>query len=168
MRKVIFYFLFAVCCLLITSQAFSHEYSWPDSNDTFDTTIKVPLYGGSTLNLDLGADYIRNHETVKMQMEIESNFYFKIDGLKQKSFEGFHPKVSVNGAVFFGNYRIRVSDRPGRQKVAVDINSKYLKAGMNTLKFVTGMDNQVKYSCGGANNCTSYFIHRIWLDDVDK
>ena len=73
--------------------------------------------------------------------------------------------ISVNGGIIFGNYRIPVKSLPVRQTAMVNIKTKYLKAGKNTLNFSLGHEDNVRYSCRGGKACIAFYVHNIWFDD---
>lgn len=164
MRKGIFLFVAVVCIFIVTATAYSHEYKWNKFDEPMETTVKVLFNGGSKVDVMLSSDYIEGHKKLKLHMDIESNFFFMIDGYRERSFEGYTPRVSINGALLFGNYKIPVDDLPGRQTVTLEINSKYLKPDWNSLEFTAGKRGDVTYG-GCRNNCTSYFIHKMWFDE---
>lgn len=164
--KIFFANLSIFVVMLITpSNLFAVSYSWDNHREPFGQALKVPFYGGVKVAVTLPADFILHRDTITLNFDIESNFFFKIDGLQQKSFEGFIPKVSINGGIVFGNYKIPVKDLPGRQTSKILIKTKYLRAGENELKFIFGKESQIRYKCKSGDKCVGYFIRKMWFED---
>lgn len=150
--------------LICASTALGLEYQWPDYSEPMETTIKVPLYGGSKLTVELPQEFIAASPTVRLHMDIESNFFYSIDGFSERSFEGFLPKISVNGAFIFGSYRIPVRPLPGRQTIALEIDTDYLKPGVNQLKIYAGQEPGITYSCAKSDNCLCFVLYKLWFE----
>jgi len=142
-------------------------HSWDSYNKPLAQPIKIPLFGGTKVVVSLPADFIKGRDTITLNCDIESNFFFRIDGLEQKGFEGFNPKASINGGIIFGNYNIPVKESPARQISKISINAKYLRAGKNEIEFTFGKKNQYKYKCKKGNACVGYTIHKIWFEDFE-
>ena len=163
------YFSTIAITLIMSSRISAAIVSWDNYRKPFDHTIKVPLFGGITVVVNLPTDIIMDRETITLHFDIESNFFFRIDGLEQKSFEGFSPKVSVNGGTIFGNYNIYVKELPARQISKIKIKTKYLKSGKNEIEFSFGKKGEFQYKCRKGSACVGYFIHKIcacnWHED---
>lgn len=144
----------------------AEEYNWNDFTKPYTTKVNVRINKGSTVCVDLPEDYLQNNIYVKLHIDLQSNFTYMIDGLKQKGFEGFSPKISINGGIIRGNYTIQVKKTPLRQTVPVDIKTKYLRTGKNELRFHVGKENNVKYSCKGGNECVVFFVREISFDVI--
>jgi len=139
--------------------------SWDNYRNPYGQTLKVPLFGGTKVAVTLPADFMVNRDTITLNFDIESNFFFRIDGLEQKGFEGFSPKVSANGGIIFGNYTISVKELPERQITRIIIKTKYLRAGKNEIEFTFGKDIDLKYKCRRGSECIGYYIHKMWFED---
>ena len=159
------YFSTIAITLIMSSRISAAIVSWDNYRKPFDHTIKVPLFGGITVVVNLPTDIIMDRETITLHFDIESNFFFRIDGLEQKSFEGFSPKVSVNGGTIFGNYNIYVKELPARQISKIKIKTKYLKSGKNEIEFSFGKKGGFQYKCRKGGACVGYFIHKIWFEE---
>ena len=146
------------------------EYSWVQVNQPFQETIKLPLYGQASLDLNIPAEYLTEKKSLTFRMFMETTFRFIDVGEFEKSgFTGFDPSVSVNGARFSGVYRIHLENkwRQNHCEAHVKIKTKHLKAGSNNLTFSAGRDDNFMtfWSCGGnRKNCTAIYIHKLWLD----
>jgi hypothetical protein len=151
--------------LVLPGLAQADEY-WSAIQQPFKKTLRIPLHGSQTVAVDLPQQLIDTRKDVCLTVDIESNFYFHIDGFTQKGFEGFTPKVSVNKALLFGNYEIGAKPLPARQTVDVHIKTKYFKAGRNTLTFALGVDPQLHYECQRGSKCIAYFIRGLQFADT--
>ena len=138
---------------------------WPDYRQPFKSAIGIPLHKSKTISVELPQQLISAATDVCLTIDIESNFYFQIDGYSQKGFEGFTPKVSVNGALLFGNYEIRTKPVPPRQTVDLRIKTKYLKPGRNTLTFDMGIDPELRYECQRGSTCIAYVVRSLQFTD---
>lgn len=165
MKKSLIFFLVMFYLIILTKPALSYDYNWSNYTEPYNNTVNVFMNRGSIVCVDLPADYIRNNSTVALHIDLQSNFTYMIDGLKLKGFRGFSPMISVNGGIIFGNYNIPVKARPVRQMAMINIKTKYLKAGKNTLKFFLGRDDWVSYNCKGGKACIAFYVHKIWFDD---
>lgn len=165
MNKLLTFFWVMLHVIVLTKTARAYDYNWNDYTEPYKITVNVPLSRGSTVYVDLPADYVRNNSFVKLHVDLQSNFTYRIDGLEQKGFEGFSPKISVNGGVVRGNYTIRVKAIPVRQTAILTIKTKYLKAGKNALKFYVGRESEVTYRCKAGKACIVFFVHEIYFDD---
>lgn len=137
------------------------NWSWSEYRRPFHQVIGVPLHGSETVEVMLPEHAVRGQPTIVLRVRIESNFIFRIDGFEQKGFEGFTPKVSMNGAMLFGNYEINVKPLPVRQVAQLRIKTKYLKPGRNTLTFSLWVDPQLQYSCERGSRCIAYWIQGL-------
>jgi len=133
MKKSLIFFLLMFYLVIFTKTALSYDYNWSNYTEPYNNTVNVLLNRGSVVYVDLPADYIRNSSTVALHIDLQSNFTYMIDGLEQKGFEGFSPKISVNGGIIFGNYTIAVKALPVRQMAMINIKTKYLKTGKTPL-----------------------------------
>ena len=165
MKKSLIFYLVMFYLIILTKTALSYDYNWSNYTEPYNNTVNVLLNRGSIVYVDLPADYIRNSSTVALHIDLQSNLTYMIDGLKLKGFKGFSPMISVNGGIIFGNYNIPVKALPVRQMAMINIKTKYLKAGKNTLKFFLGRDDWVNYSCKGGKACIVFYVHKIWFDD---
>ena len=168
MKKYLVFFFVMLHLVIPAKPAFSYDYNWADYTEPYNTTVNVPLHKGSTVYVDLPADYIRNNSSVSLHLDLQSNLTYRIDGLEQKGFEGFFPKVSVNGGAIFGQYTIPVKALPMRQITMISIKTKYLKTGKNGLKFFVGRKSDIRYSCQGGKICIGFYIQKIWFDDFES
>ena len=165
MKKSLIFFLLMFYLIIFTKTALSYDYNWSNYTEPYNNTVNVLLNKGSIVYVDLPADYIRNNSAVPLHIDLQSNFTHRIDGLEQKGFEGFSPKISVNGGIIFGNYTIPVKALPVRQIAMIKIKTKYLKAGKNALKFFLGREDGLRYSCKGGKACIAFYVHKIWFGD---
>jgi len=149
----------------MSSWIFASTHTWKDHSKPLAQSIKIPLFGGTKVVVSLPADFIKGRDTITLNCDIESNFFFRIDGLEQKGFEGFHPKASINGGIIFGNYDIPVKESPARQISKISIKTKYLKAGKNEIEFTFGKKNEYQYKCKKGSACVGYYIHKIWFEN---
>lgn len=159
------YFSTLAITLIMSSPISAAIYSWDNYRKPFGQTLKVPLFGGTKVAVTLPDDFVMDRDTITLNFDIESNFFFRIDGLEQKGFEGFSPKVSVNGGIIFGNYTISVKELPERQITRIIIKTKYLRAGKNEIEFTFGKDIDLKYKCKRGSECIGYYIHKMWFED---
>ncbi len=164
MKKSLIFFLVMFYLIILTKTALSYDYNWSNYTEPYNNTVNVLLNKGSSVYVDLPADYIRNNSAVALHIDLQSNLTYMIDGLELKGFEGFSPKISVNGGIIFGNYTIPVKALPVRQMAMINIKTKYLKAGKNALKFFLGHEDYVRYSCKGGKTCVAFYVHKIWFD----
>jgi len=147
--------------------ASSYDNTWDDYRKPFTQLVRVPGWavGTSTVYLDLPEDMLNRREQLTLNLDIESNIVFKIDGLEQKTFEKWSAYCSVNGAGFFGKHRIRVNDLPARQITSISISTKDLKVGRNTFEFSMastglGVTWKAPYQI-----TVAYGIHRMWFSE---
>ncbi len=164
MKKSLIFFLIMFYLIILAKTALSYDYSWSNYTEPYNNTVNVLLNKGSSVYVDLPADYIRNNSAVALHIDLQSNLTYMIDGLELKGFEGFSAKISVNGGIIFGNYTIPVKALPVRQMAIINIKTKYLKAGKNALKFFLGHEDYVRYSCKGGKTCVAFYVHKIWFD----
>ena len=143
-------------------------YSWGNYREPYAQTIKIPLFGGTKITVTLPTDFMMDRDTITLNFDIESNFFFRIDGLQQKGFEGFNPKASVNGRKIFGNYNIPIKELPERQISKLIIKTKHLKDGKNEIEFTFGKKSGLRYKCKRGNECIGYFIHKMWFEDFES
>ena len=157
----------SVLLLLPAYDALSYDYTWDDYRRPFAQLVRVPLYtsGTSSVYLDLPQELLNSRESLTLNLDIESNNIWKIDGAERKSFEGWSPYCSVNGAVFFGKHRIQVNDLPMRQTTLISLSSKDLKAGRNTLEFSMGANTPATWRCPSGQICIAYGIHKMWFSE---
>jgi hypothetical protein len=165
MKKSLIFFLVMFYLIILTKTALSYDYNWSNYTEPYNNTVNVLLNKGSSVYVDLPADYIRNNSAVALHIDLQSNFTYMIDGLEQKGFEGFSAMISVNGGIIFGNYNIPVKALRLRQMAMINIKTKYLKAGKNALKFFFRVEDGVRYSCKGGKACIAFYVHKIWFDD---
>ena len=162
---IIFIMLTGICWADVTT-----EYSWVRVDQPFQETIKLPLYGQASLNLDIPAEYLTGKKSLTFRMLMETPFRFiDVEKFETSGFTVFAPSVSVNGARFSGVYRIRLQNKSCENhcEAYVKIKTKHLKAGNNNLTFSAGRDDDfcIFWSCGGnRKNCTAIYIHKLWLD----
>lgn len=165
MRKLLMFFLIMLHSIVITSTARSKEYNWSNYQEPYKIKVNVALFKGSSVYVHLPADYVQNNDFIKLHVDVQSNFTYTIDGLAQKGFEGFSPKISINGGIIRGNYHIPVKATPVRQTATVKIRTNYLKAGKNRLKFYVGKEDAINYRCKTGRSCIGFFVHEIFFDD---
>jgi len=168
MKTVLFYSLVIASSILLYVNAFSSDHSWDNYEITYYTTVKVPLHGGTSVLVNLPSEYIKKRKIVCLCIDIESNFTYMIDGLKERGFEGFVPKLSVNGRKLFGCYTIPVKATPANQSVKIDIKTKHLKVGSNDLKFIFTTEPGLRYRCQGGKICMAYSIQKMYFNDLNK
>lgn len=165
-KKVIHIIIVVFFCSRAT--AFAGEGHWPDFALPYSNRVNVYLNQPAVVSVDLPARYLQEHESVIFNIDIESQFTYMIDGLKQMGFQGFTPKMSVNGAMVFGNYIIPVNALPKRQQAKVRIKSRYLRPGKNELRFYTGKEGSVRYRCKGGKFCIVYVLHQLWFENASQ
>ena len=168
MRKPLLFFLAMLHLIILNKTALSYDYNWHNYREPYNVTVNVPLNSGSTVYVDLPADYIQNKGAVSLHVDLQSNFTYMIDGLEQKGFEGFSPMISVNGGIIFGKYSILVKALPVRQTAMIKIKTKYLKTGRNSLEFFVGKEGGITYRCRGGKVCIVFYVHKIWFDDFSS
>jgi hypothetical protein len=71
-----------------------------------------------------------------MDIEVESDTYHTGDSKKRKNFETFEPLIRINGAVFFGAYRIPVKTLSRAHAQKLKIKSKHLQPGLNSFEVI--------------------------------
>jgi len=156
----IIFFAAAFTAFFLTSLTGSAS-EWKQFDEAYRETVAVPLNGRAFIYVDLPAEHLMSNRSMTLHINLETHMTYSIDGFKQKSFEGFTPKLSVNGGLFRGNYTIRVKSLPTCQTSTVKIKTSYLKAGRNTLKFYMGQNTGLRYTCKGGKTCNAYSIHEI-------
>jgi hypothetical protein len=147
--------------------ASSYKYTWDDCTRPFTQLVRVPSYisGTAFVYLDLPHELLSTRESLTLNLDIESNNIWKIDGLERKSFEGWTPYCSVNGAVLFWRHMIRVNHLPARQTTSISLSTKDLKPGWNTLEFSMGTTTPATWRCIGGETCIAYGIHKMWFSE---
>ena len=128
------------------------EYTWPQLDRPFLETVKVPLYGEASLDVDIPAGYLENEKFLIFRMAMATGFRMEGISLETSGFFGFTPTVSVNGGKLFKKYPIRFKYKSGEvhSNAYVKIKTKHLKPGMNNLSFSAGRnDEEIVWSCGG-------------------
>jgi hypothetical protein len=146
------------------------EYTWTNLDEPFQETIKIPLYGEASVNVNIPAEYLEKGEPLTFRIFMVTPFVTGSgsDFSGPQAFSFFNPSISVNGSRFSGVYAIRYKTVSGtnQSNAYVKIKAKHLKAGMNNLTFnAERQDQGIRWSCGGnRSNCTAIFINRLWLE----
>jgi hypothetical protein len=160
---IIFIMLTGICWAGATT-----EYSWVRVDQPFQETIKIPLYGQASLDLDIPIEYLEGEKFLTFKMLLDTPFRSRDKPGETSAFVGFAPTVRVNDSKFSGVYPFRFKYKIGEtySEAFVKIKTKHLKAGRNNLTFSAGRDDfNYFWSCGGnRTNCTAIFIHKLWLD----
>jgi hypothetical protein len=158
----------SVLLLLPAYNALSYDYTWDDYRKPFTQLVKVPLsaQGTSTVYLDLPQELLNSHQSLTLQLDIESNA--SLDIQSQKNFRAFNPYCSVNGAVLFWRHRIPVDVLPARQNSSISLSTKDLKAGRNTLEFSMQDTMPVNWQYGGDRIVIIYGIHKMWFSEFSS
>ena len=162
---IFFIMLTSICWADVTT-----EYSWIRVDQPFRETIKLPLYGQASLDLDIPAEYLTGKKFLTFRMFMETPFRtIDVGEFEKSGFTGFAPSVSVNGARFSGVYKIHLENkwRENQCEAYVKIKTKHLKVGNNNLTFSAGRNDDFMWywDCGGnRKNCTAIYIHKLWLD----
>jgi len=149
-----------IMLLMVSSTVWAEDFTWADYRAPFSDLITVCHNKSAAITVDLPKDFLQSHEKITLSVEVES----RTNTLAQKrpGFEDFDCYISIKGS-FFGTYRIPVKSYPKRQSQQIEIKSKHLKPGKNTLRAAFRWKNQ-NWSCKGS--CCGYYIHQMYFPQV--
>ncbi len=145
-----------------SSLAWADQYLWADYREPYAENITVCHNKSIVVNVKLPDTFLKNHENITLDVEVTSKSYKTKHKDKGNSFESYRPNIRVNKALFFGNYNLPVKDYPANQTHEIGIKSKYLQAGLNTLKI--GHLWRDKGSCVGA--CCGFTLNQLYFKDA--
>jgi len=154
--------LSVVLLVLISSMAWAEHFDWSDYREPLSNLMTVCHNKSATITVNLPKDFLKNNKKITLSLEVES----RTNTLSQKrpGFEDFNCYINIKGS-FFGSYRIPAKNYPKRQTQRIEIKSKHLKAGQNTLKATFRWKNQ-NWSCQGS--CCGYYIHQMHFPQVSS
>jgi len=154
-------FLMLILLTTVPTLTCAAEFRWSDYRIPFYQKIPVCHNESATVEVDLPEDFIKgNKETATLVLEVVSHTANE-DG-RILSFEIFSPFLKVNN-YFWGNYRIPVKVYPARQSPEVEIKTKYLKVGQNTLKASFSWKSN-RWECSGS--CCGYQILQMYFKNA--
>jgi hypothetical protein len=159
-----FFFLITNCSTYNTSE----HYKWPDLNQPLFRTIAIPLYGDAIIDVNVQEALLQQSNTITIRISMGTPFQVTNPTMGTSSgFNGFNPKIAVNGSRFTGVYPIRfmINENENQINAYVKIKTEHLKPGLNNLSFDAGKESNIRYACSGDQyNCDAIYIKKMWIE----
>lgn len=145
------------------------EYTWPTIDQPFHQSVKIPLYGTASVNVDIDKSFIEENSTVILKMVVDTPFRAIGAGISS-GFRFLDPYVSVNGKKAMGVYRLRftVEGDKNRYIAYAKIKTRHLHPGVNNLRLFPGIQNGVSYHCPNGANCIAVYVFEMMFESGSK